>query len=204
MKKDIRIDENRRGIIVSVVTILTLIIMMFGITYAVFLYTYKGRQENTLKTGSVTFTYAETSNGIYIDNAEPMSDDAGKKIPASGKDVGRGYFDFYVSATMSGSENIQYDIIGEDITSASNKLDPKYVKVYLTNGDNETPYGGYNQTVPTYGSLPAGSGGKKLYTGVFTRTGSSPFRLRLWVSSDYPETARSETFKMKVNVNAYA
>ena len=198
-----RRDENRKGIIVSVVTILTLIIMMFGITYAVFLYTYKGKQENVLKTGAVTFAYAETSNGISITNAEPMSDDAGKKIPASGPDVERGYFDFYVTATMSGNEEIRYDVIGENITDVASKLDPRYVKVYLTNGDGEVPYAGYNQTVPTYAKLTQ-DGVTKLYSGVFNSTGTHRFRLRLWVSQDYPETARSEQFKMKVNVNAYA
>ena len=199
-----RKDENRKGIVISVVTILTLIIMMFGITYAVFVYTYKGKKENTLKTGSVTFAYAETSNGISIDNAEPMSDDLGKEIPASGKDVAQGYFDFYVTATMSGSKEINYDVLGEDITgNIENKLDPKYVKVYLTNGDGEAPYAGYNQTVPTYDKLTQ-DGVTKLYSGVFNSTGTHRFRLRLWVSQDYPETARSEQFKMKVNVHAYA
>ena len=205
--KENRKDGDQRKIVVSLVAVLALIIMVFGITYAVLVYTGIGKQENTLRTGALTFVYDETSDGITIDNAYPMNDETGKVLPASGvKGVSRGYFDFNVTATVEGDASIKYEVIGVDVTDTLVKLDPKYVKVYLTNGgSSEAPMSGYEYAnVPTFDSLSNANGGKKLYSGTFGQSGTQRFRLRLWVSNDYAPTGLSETFKMKVNVIAVA
>lgn len=202
-----RKDKNQGKIVVSLVAVLALIIMVFGITYAVLVYTGIGKKENTLRTGALTFVYDEMSDGITIDNAYPMNDETGKALPASGvTGVSRGYFDFNVAATIDGDASIKYEVVGIDITDSLVKLDPKYVKVYLTNGGNgEVPMSGYEHaTVPTFNSLPDANGGKRLYNGTFGTSGTQRFRLRLWVSNDYEPTGLSETFKMKVNVIAVA
>ena len=203
--KENRKDGDQRKIVVSLVAVLALIIMVFGITYAVLVYTGIGKEENTLKTGALTFVYNETSDGILINNTYPMNDEAGKVLPESGvSGVVRGYFDFNVAATIEGDASIQYEVIGENVTDTLAKLDPEFIKVYLTN-ESDTPMSGYQYaTVPTFKSLSDAKGGKKLYSGSFESSGTQKFRLRLWLSNDYQSSGVSETFKMKVNVIAVA
>ncbi len=198
-----------------VLAVLILVLLVIGVTYGVYSYTDKGVHENVIRTGSIEFKYNETTNGIYITDAIPMSDEEGKVIPESGNTGGnitRGYFDFNVSAHIVESQKISYEIYGVDTTKESSKLEPQYVKVYLTevSGQNETAVSGFgDSSVPTYSQLETSvndKSGKRLYSGSFTASGTRYFRLRLWVSKNYPilEKGGNETFSMRVNVGVTA
>ena len=64
-------NGKKIGIIVSLTMLFVTIV---GVTYAAFLYTKKGTKENELTTGSISFVYNETSNGVTLTNAFPMTD----------------------------------------------------------------------------------------------------------------------------------
>ncbi len=204
-------NDERENKIISAIIVLALILLVFGVTYAVFEYSKAGSKQNTLKTGSITLAYSETSDGIQITNALPIDDEEGKKLPASGKPgLVRGYFDFNINVITHNSTPIQYTIYGVDVTEDGPKLDSKYVKVYLTNGEGELPLVGYQNNVPTFSSLDDitvhDNGetitGKVLYNGTFNGPKTDYFRLRIWVSKDYQPSGISNRFKMKVNVTA--
>ena len=80
----------------------------------------------------------------------------------------------------------------------------------MTNAENETAIDGYDESsLPTFSSLPTASDGvnKKLSEGVFSESGTRKYRLRIWVSDNYPileKNGNKETFSMKVNVTATA
>lgn len=202
--------EGKKGVVLSVVAVLALIALVFGVTYAIFTYTGAGTKENTFSSGTITFTYAESTNGISITNAHPIADETGKVLAATGDsgNITQGYFDFTVSAAVAGTASINYEVYATDISSETNKLDPSYVKVYLTDGAaTETAMSGYTGTVPTYNTLTTATSdiaGKQLYTGTFNATGTQKFRLRIWVANTYVVTGTVNTFKLKVNVKATA
>ncbi len=197
---------HTKEIIFAISSVILLIIITIGVSLAVFTYSRAGSQSNTISTGTITFTYSEDSNGIELVNAIPMTDTAGKVLIASEEDQGviQGYFDFSVSATMSSSVPIVYEIYGT--VESESTMDSNYIKTYLTNvdGSDETPVEGYNgQEVPVYGSLVAATSnptGKRLYTDTFTSSTTKNFRLRLWVASSYTTTDVSNKFIMRVNV----
>ncbi len=192
-------------IIVSICLVLLLILLTSGLSYAVFKYSKTGNKDNTVNTGTITFTYNETSNGIALTNAQPMTDNAGKVLQKTDDANGatQGYFDFTVSANMSNNIPITYEVYGS--VESESTIDPKYIKVYLTDGStNDRAIEGYTgSVVPVYSSLPeavSNPNGKKLYTETFTKSALKTFRLRLWIASNYDNEATSQKFIMKVNV----
>lgn len=180
--------------------------MVFGVSYAVVLYTKVGERENLIQTGAILFSYNENSNGISITNAYAMDDESGKVIPATGEDIAQGYFDFVVAARIGDNKSVLYEVYATDVTDGARKIDPKYIKVYITDGtdDRESAMPGYQEIVPVYSQLANSNGGKRLYSGTFASSGSQKFRLRIWLASDYPTSGITEAFKMKVNVAASA
>ena len=195
-------EKKYEKFILSGALILLLIVSVVGITYAVFSYQREGEKNNVITTGSIIFTYTETTNGINLQNAMPTSDEIGKKLERS--ENNEGYFDFNVSCSLAGTSRINYEVYATKL-NVENPLSEEYVKMYLTDGTTDQPILGYDNDVPTYYSLKdstVASGSKTLYTGSFTNSGVQSFRLRMWLSDQYTLTNQSNDFKIKVNVKA--
>ena len=195
-------EKNYEKFILSGALILLLIVSVVGITYAVFSYQREGEKNNVITTGSIIFTYTETTNGINLQNAMPISDEVGKKLERS--ENNEGYFDFNVSCSLAGTARINYEVYATKL-NVENPLSEEYVKMYLTDGTTDQPILGYDNDVPTYYSLKdstVASGSKTLYTGSFTNSGVQSFRLRMWLSDNYQITSEAKQFKIKLNVLA--
>lgn len=195
--------ENKsynKKIILSIALIVLLLVSVIGITYAIFTYSKEGEVKNTVRTGDLTFSYVETSSGISLENAMPISDEIGKKLDSSEN----GYFDFNVSCKIAGTSIIQYEVYAKK-QEVKNEIEEKNVKIYLTDGTSDQPLSGYDVEVPTYNSLKnslSDQEGKQLYYGSFTSSGVQKFRLRMWLKEEYNVPATGEQFKIKVNVDA--
>lgn len=194
--------ESKRSFLVSILIIILLVGLVIGTTYALFVYIGVGKQKNTIHTGTLTFSYTELSDGISLTNAMPVSDEVGKKMKSTDKD--HSYFDFSISSKLSGARSIQYEVYATEV-DVENKVDPDYVKIYLTDSLLEKPVTGYEKEVPVYSKLKNSSitkNAKTLYTGTFNSTGSQSFRLRMWLADSYNVSSSSKSFKIKVNVLA--
>ncbi len=203
-------EKNKKiGIIIGLVL---LFITIIGVTYAAFQYTKRGTKENELSTGTVSFVYNETSNGVTLTNAYPLSDSEGKNLTEATEED-NGYFDFNVTSTLGGDITIPYYVYAVDITGdVENKLSEDYVKVYLTDQEDQ-PLEKYNGEVPLYSDLDDINAqskegqevqGKLLYQNEFTESGVHKYRLRIWVADTYKNSDKAETFKMRVDVNTEA
>lgn len=194
-----REDKMKRKI-VSIILLVFLILVVIGVTYSVFIYGKEGINNNTLSTSSIIFTYDETTNGIALENAMPIEDEIGKKMDKN-EDFS-GYFDFNVGYNTSANRAVNYEIYATPIFT-ENQLDSKYVKIYLTD-QNDVPI--YNDDkVKVFSELEDSSvdnKSKKIFYGSFTKSESKKFRIRLWVSKDYPIDNISRNFKIKINVDA--
>ena len=201
-----KVDSNKKDdkykLVLPIIFMILLVVSVVGITYSIFIYGKEGNVKNTLTTGSIIFNYTEDTNGISLVNAMPMSDQVGKNL-----DNNQGtntYFDFSVSCKMAGTQTILYEVYATPEVKYNN-LDPRYVKVYLTDKTTNRPVSGYDNVVPTYNNLKdsiSKNDSKQLYYGSFSATGSQSFRLRMWLSDEYVVPSISEHFKMKVNVEA--
>ena len=191
--------NNEKEIIITTLSVLILIVAVFGISYSIWSQTFYGTKENSINTGYVSFTYNESdTNVIDIKNAVPMTDANGKMLTG-----GSNTFDFTVSAKFAGVSSIGYEVYATPIEKT---IDTKYVKVYLTD-QNDNPISGFDTTVPTYDNLTDSSetGSKTIYKSELTKSEEvKKYRLRVWISSDYDYPEESKKLSFKVNVKGMA
>ena len=191
-------DSKSKVLIIT--AIIVLIIAVIGVSYAAIFYSKIGDEVNNVSTGTIVMSYTENTNGIYLTNASPMSDEIGRTLTDENL-----YFDFTVNGTMSGNANVDY-VISASKDSYST-LEDSAVKVYLTslNGTNETTV-----LAPTKVSslrttndifyVPDNQ--YVILESNFTKSESRNYRLRMWVSDDYVLPSISQTYMMRVNVYA--
>ena len=80
--------KTNRKLVVAVLGTLGIILTTVGVTYAFFSYSKTGTKENSISSGNITFLYTETSRGIELIDAMPMTDAQGKAQTGAGN-----YFD---------------------------------------------------------------------------------------------------------------
>lgn len=198
-------EENNRKRVYALLAVLILIIILTGISYAVFQFTGKS-DANTIKTGIITMSYSEAENGIFLDNALPLSDTTGKALSGN-----REYFDFTVSTGTSRTLNIPYEInvtpgtVTVDDTHGALKNDQ--VKVYLSDqAENQIVAPKLISTLEA-STLRTGSLVlyKKTNNPADARQVVDNYRLRIWIDGDIDVTSiqgKSYSYSLKVNVNA--
>ncbi len=205
--KDNKKENNKtsKQVLLSVLGVAILIVAVVGISFAAFTYSSSGTKENTISTGTVTMTYTESTNGISIENAIPMDDNAGKVLNNDNEK-----FDFTVSATITGKTTIDYVVVAKKDEESSTISNDK-IRLYLEQsnekeGEYSQVFGPspFTETVsPKYG---AEEGTMELATGSFSNiNGESSqqykyYRLRMWVDKTYELTGTPGTYKVKVNV----
>lgn len=201
----------KKGNLIIVVLLLSMITIFLGFSAAIFFYLGKGTTNNVIQTGRIVFSYSdadigsEDGNGIDIVNALPMSDASGK-ILSSPKE----YFDFTISASTTNTDLV-YEIVANKQEDST--MNEGVVKIYLTefngNTEVETPITGGNVT-PTYAELSDTNNnlleGKTIYYGTVNAgevAYGKKFRLRMWIDNRATENDVGESiFKVKVNVAA--
>lgn len=193
-------------ILILVMLIMSLVLLVSGITFALYSNLLTGTTSNVINTGTLYFTYTEgdfVTNGIKIDNAYPISDDIGKNLMGDNK-----YFDFVVNGeTTIGDIDYEIVVLKEDTST----LDNKYVKIYLTDITSgiEVPSDLVinEDKVKTYEELQSSTkqSGKIVYLGKVknnTLNYQRKFRLRMWMSDDVTmeDDIFGKSFSVKVNV----
>lgn len=190
----------------------SLIFIFCGISYSIFTYFGQGLTNNVIETGRIVFSYSDATgggNGIYIEDAVPISDDVGKVLLGTGE-----YFDFTVTASTT-TTDLVYEVAV--LKNEASTLSEEYVKIYLTtiSGTTESPTElTGTDDIPTYSELKDTTNsllaGKTIYYGT-VKSGEvaygQNFRLRMWVSIpdevnfDYSQV-NDKDFSVKVNVAA--
>lgn len=191
-------DNSSKQILLSVLGVAILVVAVVGVSFAAFTFTGTGTKENTISTGTIAMTYSEDTNGIFITNALPIEDEAGKVLNGD-----KQTFDFTVSSTISGSATINYEIAA--VKDKSSTIADGDVKLYL-----EKKTGSTHTSVmepKAYSALTEASdigtpaGAMVLYSGTHTSTTVDNFRLRMWLASTAKTQADAvQTYTVKVNV----
>ena len=196
--------NNKKQLLLSIGLVLVLVLMIVGISYAAFKFVGLGTKPNTITTGAITMEYTESTNTISMNNALPTTDATGKVRLTAGE-----YFDFTLSGTIKGSENINWEIAAEDVTTASRKIDGKYIKLYLTSLDennNETEVMApkvytTESTENTYTGRPTNM--MSLAKGTTSTSFSTKYRLRMYVDESYNPQGDGGNLAFSVKINAY-
>ena len=196
--------NNKKQLLLSIGLVLILVLMIVGISYAAFQFTGLGKKENTITTGAITMKYTESTNTISMNKALPTTDKTGKVRLTEGE-----YFDFTLEGTIQGTENINWEIAAEDVTTASKKIDGKYIKLYLTSLDDNNnekevmapKVYSADTTENTYTGRPTGM--MSLAKGSTSTSFSTKYRLRMYVDESYNPQGDGGDLSFSIKINAY-
>ena len=72
--------NNSKQVLLSVLGVAILVVAVVGVSFAAFSYSKTGEKVNTITTGTITMSYSETTNGINLTNALPMTDGVGMAL----------------------------------------------------------------------------------------------------------------------------
>ena len=196
--------DKKKQLLLSIGLVLILVLMIVGISYAAFKFVGLGTKPNTITTGAITMEYTESTNTISMTGALPTTDATGKVRLTAGE-----YFDFTLSGTIKGSENINWEIAAEDVTTGTKKIDGKYIKLYLTSLDennNETEV--MKPTVyttekaeNTYTGRPTNM--MSLAKGTTSTSFSTKYRLRMYVDESYNPQGDGGNLAFSIKINVY-
>ena len=145
-------EENKKDdskkILLAVLAVAILIILVVGISFAIFTYTKEGERENVVTTGTLQMDYTEGTNGINITDAIPMSEEQALAqynggTGSVGTDVNDNtsisdnVFDFTVSADIRGNTSIDYDIVAVKANEIDSDCTPAAYAAALRIGTEE-------------------------------------------------------------------
>jgi len=190
-------DNNKKALVLSIIGVFVLVLVVVGVSYAMYTFTGTGTTENIITTGSISVELdPETSpiDGVVIDdqtitlsNQYPMTDVEGTQS----SEVLR----FYVSATVSGSTTIDYEI-GMD-KDANSTLEDSEVKINLSKkvgtANVEWLYGTANTGELISKRISTAKGtltdspitSHLLDKGSFNATGIVTYEMKMWVDENY-------------------
>lgn len=188
-------DNNSKKILLTVLGVAILIVAVVGISFALFT-SEKITGENSIKSGTVTMSFSEKTNGIALSNALPMSEaDALQKLNNVGE-----YFDFdVVTKTSKEGTVIPYKV---SVAKISGDLNDNQIAINL----QKLEEGG------NYTSVISGKKVSDFADGVIvnatnnagTATGKiDSYRLRIWIARDQDASTinSNSKYSLRVNVN---
>lgn len=186
--------NNKRLLIISLFTIIGILFITVGTTYAFFTYAKKGIKNNSITTATLKFVFDENiqdGNQIIIEDALPMTDENGMNQSNPNE-----IYNFQIRATNTGSVDMNYEItVNKDLDST---VDESKIKLYLTevvedaNGDkqeNSLALKKFSELQNPTNSLAMSLNDKLLYSNKVaanTSTYEKNFNLRLWIT-DFDE-----------------
>ena len=191
--------ESNNKIFVIIICLLIFILMVIGVSMATFTYTKEKDSVNTISTGNVSLNYTENTNGIYITNAYPISDDVGRTLTLENQ-----YFDFSINASIQGDVVADYEISAEKLETST--LSNDEVKLYLEKEVNNS----YEEIMapkhftPLSESTDLGTvaGTMLLDSGSFDKSSNVKYRLRMWIDENTVVGDLQKTFGVTVSVKA--
>ena len=200
---------KKKKIIILSISIIGLLLIVTGVTYAFLNINFEGTKVNSLYVPSISLTYQESGNALTIDT-RVNNDNEGKVLP---------YFEFSISGESEVDYPLDYYIY---LTEEESSLTRDKIKFYLTKVENNSE----TQVLePTLGSNLKSYGTNEndlfLYKASFyftedDNTFSDTYHLRGWISHDAkievdPDinsnngtqdiTVESLSYKFKVNVS---
>ncbi len=183
--------QNTNRVLYSVIIIIAVLCIIVGISFAIFKYLKPGEKPNQVTTGTLIVKLID-GEGIDVDKALPMSDEAGKAQTP-----------YHFEITNDGTLNSKYRIILENDQEAisedgcgARQLSDDQIKYLLT-------IDGEDQEVGKLSDLKD----RVLETGTIN-AGEEPvtktYDLRLWLDStiEIPEEVANKHLHVKIRVEA--
>ena len=185
------IEKLKQNKTLLIIFIIGIILLVTGVTFALYNILFTGKKEQTIVVGDINFTYNEKTNGLSLNNDDILDNTSGINQEK--------YFDFDISLNSSNNTSITYQIaIEEDKT---NTLSNDKIKLYLTDQNNNK----IKEPVNISDLKLDDKGYRKLYINTINQNETQKYRLRAWVDVDkaYETTNNGGTHSIKLNSASY-
>ena len=171
-----KINNQKRKLIIAI-TLLIIIILGLGITYAWLIQIVNGEKIQSMRVGTFRFSLTE-ENSLTINSGEFLKDSDGLKqegFKFTVQNVGKGY----------GSYSVYLD--DDSISSGQTRIDDKFIRYSL--GVNADTTG-----------TPTNLTSRKIYSGGLDASEKDTFVLRLWLNPAVNGDIGGQVFKAKLRI----
>ncbi len=171
-----KIDNQKKKLIIAI-TLLIIIILGLGITYAWLIQIVNGEKIHSMRVGNFRFSLAE-ENSLTIDSGEFLKDSDGLNqdgFKFTVENVGKGY----------GSYSVYLD--DDTISPGQTRIDDKFIRYSL--GVNDDTKG-----------TPTNLTSRKIYSGSLDASEKDTFTLRLWLNPEINGDIGGQVFKVKLRI----
>jgi len=210
MKNIFKKDNIRNKQLVASLFVIGLILLVVGISYAMYTFTGTGTKENVITTGQITVEFAEQNN-ILIQNRYPETDAVGLASTDPNSQM-----TFTVSSNIAGTATVNYAVGLTEIEEGAT-LTEDYIKINLTkNGSAATGFTSDAGKIiksfknETFSDLLTSH---VIARGTVSGTQTDTYTLKAWIHEDYnlpttdtssgkvhSSTTTSEEFSFKIKV----
>ena len=171
-----KVDNQKKKLIIAI-TLLIIIILGLGITYAWLIQIVNGEKIQSMRVGTFRFSLTE-ENSLTINSGEFLKDSEGLKqegFKFTVQNVGKGY----------GSYSVYLD--DDSISSGQTRIDDKFIRYSL--GVNADTTG-----------TPTNLTSRKIYSGGLDASEKDTFVLRLWLNPAVNGDIGGQVFKVKLRI----
>ncbi len=171
-----KIDNQKKKLIIAI-TLLIIIILGLGITYAWLIQIVNGEKIHSMRVGTFRFSLTE-ENSLTIDSGEFLKDSDGLNqdgFKFTVENVGKGY----------GSYSVYLD--DDTISPGQTRIDDKFIRYSL--GVNDDTKG-----------TPTNLTSRKIYSGSLDASEKDTFTLRLWLNPEVNGDIGGQVFKVKLRI----
>ncbi len=185
--KDIYMKNKKT--MIAIISVIAVILVLIGVTYAYWLITEKQEGENVISSACLNISL-NGENDIELTDQYPINDNDGMKLTP-----------YTFTVTNNCTTSIGYRVNLESIGESSSAIKASAIKVaigdnikLLSNIDNAsiTENGAYAANMIAYGIL-AGKSDE-------TTEDEVTYNLRLWLDKDAPISEQNKTFRSKITV----
>ena len=171
-----KINNQRKKLIIAI-TLLIIIILGLGITYAWLIQIVNGEKIHSMRVGTFRFSLTE-ENSLTINSGEFLKDSDGlnqEGFKFTVEIVGKGY----------GSYSVYLD--DDSISSGQTRIDDKFIRYSLGVNDDTT-------------GTPTNLTSRKIYSGGLDFNEKDTFVLRLWLNPEVNGDIGGQVFKVKLRI----
>ena len=171
-----KVDNQKKKLIIAI-TLLIIIILGLGITYAWLIQIVNGEKIQSMRVGTFRFSLTE-ENSLTINSGEFLKDSDGlnqEGFKFTVQNVGKGY----------GSYSVYLD--DDSISSGQTRIDDKFIRYSL--GVNTDTTG-----------TPTNLTSRKIYSGGLDASEKDTFVLRLWLNPAVNGDIGGQVFKVKLRI----
>ena len=186
-------DKNVKNKIIKVIGLITLFVIVFGLSYALFTVALNATKKVRIKTGKLELKLLDKNNNDITSGESTYIIDLSNQVPISDEE-GLKQVGFEFKLENSGNVFASYTIYLDDVEleEGEERIADNYIKYSLTKNDKEVE----KDLLATMGTNP----NRTLDTGEIAKDEINMYTLKVWIDEDADNNAMNKVFATTLRV----